>query len=303
MQVLIESTIKKHLENASNFATRGTIKLRCLFDIADQMGVSRETIYETKDCIRIDPSVSAALESVWNGSSLVEDQSSSLHAPEESSEDIAMLERFFAKDFVKPVEILKMTGALQKRFSASQDLIFRNLWCLFSVDGLSTPGDRLDRYFENLSLPLALGERYDSEIDEEPWTATHARAVRTVYRDVRYATPDRLGNMLRRVLQLNRSDTRCRGDGSSDPSSESSNGGDNDEEEEEDVAYDNHIADMYKKLVGKKLCVIALRIRERRTTTEKRESTEKLTKSKKIKSAPKKVKEVVSPTTINKSDL
>ena len=238
----IESMIQDELNKASNFATRATVKLRVLCKIADKMGLSLREIYDTKDCIRVDPSIAAYVEQLWNGGSLLGEHFQ--QTANEAAEDYAVMEKFLAKDFSKPTDISRLTSMLRKRYPASP--VLRILWFLFAVDGLA--GFELDHYCGNLSIPLVLEHTEDEECQ-----VAHVRAIRTIYRDVRYATPERVRATLRRLFDLE--ETPKKRHLSSVSSNESSDSGSDEDEEN-----DRHIADLYKRVVGKKISAIAFRL-------------------------------------------
>lgn len=267
---VIDRLINHELKEASNCATRGTIKMRVFLKIARLMGISLQSLYDTQHFVRIDPSVSKAFELLWNGYSPIDTATlkgcgilKTVGDEEKSSEEAALLERFLAKDFARPADVFKILSTLEKRSVGWNGKLFRELGYLFGADGLSEgEPNRFEPYLDRLAVPITLGERMDDDSNEE-LMETHVRAVRTLYRDVKYATSEKIGTTLRK-LSLSDADAlawKKRGDGRSSPSSESSDGSVNSDDHSDE--YDKYIADRYKKIVGNKINLIINWIRER----------------------------------------
>lgn len=272
INTVIDRLINEELKEASNCATRGTVNMRVFLKIARLMGISLQSLYDTQHLVRIDPSLSKAFELLWNGYSPIHTatvkESEVLRYKivgdeEKSSEDTMLLERFLSKDFARPADISKILSTLEKRLVGWDDKLFRELGYLFGADGLlESDPNRFEHYSERLAIPITLGERLDDDSNEE-LIETHVRAVRTLYRDVKYATTERIGKTLRKLLEVDSDPLprKKRGDGRSSPSSESSDGSVSSDDYSDE--YDKYIADRYKTLVGKKIDVIMRWIRER----------------------------------------
>lgn len=271
---VIDYMLNEESKRASDSATRGTVKMRVFLKFARLLGISLQSLYDTQNLVRIDPSLSRAIEILWNGGSPIEvdslNQNWTVLCDEgKSSDDEELLQKFLARDFAKPVDISKMILALEKRFAGSNgDHFRRQLGYVFAADGLlDTEPNRFERYSDHLAVAKTLGEPIDDDSDEDPME-THVRAVRTIYRDVMYATPERIGATLRLLLKVDRDDNalppKRRGDGRSSASSESSDDDDSaDDSDGEDQHYDKYIADQYKKLVGKQMNLVIRWLRER----------------------------------------
>lgn len=277
MNTVIDHLINAESNRASDSATRGTVKMRVFLKIARLMGISLQTIYDTQHLVRIDPSLSKAIEILWNGGSPIEMDSLNQNwithekRPVLSSEDEELLQKFLAKDFAKPADISKILSALEKRFVESNQFR-RELGYVFAADGVLDDGPIcFERYSDHLAIPKTLGEPIDDDHPNEEPVEAHVRAVRTIYRDVKYVTPERIGATLKRLLKVETADDppKRRGDNRSSASSENSSGGDDDSsssgsgDDHWQDHYDKYIADQYKKLVGKKINLIIQWMRER----------------------------------------
>lgn len=277
MNTVIDHLINEESNRASDSATRGTVKLRVFLKIARLMGIPLQTIYDTQDLVRIDPSLSKAIEILWNGGSPIEMDSLNqnwivvLRRNEKSSstEDEELLQKFLSRDFAKPVDISKILSALEKRFVES-NLVRRELGYVFAADGLLDDDEPIcfERYFDHLAIPKTLGEPIDDDHPIEDPMEAHVRAVRTIYRDVKYVTPERIGATLKRLLKVDNDELppKKRGDNRSSASSESSSSSSSVSSDGNDHwqdHYDKYIADQYKKLVGKKFNLIIQWMRER----------------------------------------
>lgn len=239
------------------------------------MGISLQTVYDTQHLVRIDPSLSKAIEILWNGGSPIEmdslNQNWITHDEKPaSSDDEELLQKFLAKDFAKPSDISKILSALEKRFVES-NLFRRELGYVFAADGVLDDGPIcFERYSDHLAIPKTLGEPIDDDHPNEDPMEAHVRAVRTIYRDVKYVTPERIGATLRRLLKVEKpadDPPKRRGDNRSTASSENSSGDSSSNNSSGDDHwqdhYDKYIADQYQKLVGKKINIIIQWMRER----------------------------------------
>lgn len=285
MNTIIDRLINEEANRASDSSTRGTVKMRVFLKIARLMGISLQTIYDTQHLVRIDPSISKAIEILWNGESPIEMDSLNqnwitvwCHDVQKSSspEDDELFQKFLAKDFAKPADVSKILSALEKRFVESNHFR-RELGYVFAADGMLDDGPNccFERYSEHLAIPKTLGEPIDDDNPKEDPMEAHVRAVRTIYRDVKYATPERIGATLKRLLNVESGDhhhppPKKRGDNRSSASSESSSSSSSDDDSvsssiEDDWLdnYDKYIADQYKKLVGKKINLIIHWMKER----------------------------------------
>lgn len=327
MNTIIDRLINEEANRASDNSTRGTVKMRVFLKIARLMGISLQTIYETQHLVRIDPSISKAIEILWNGESPIEMDSLNqnwltvwCHDVQKSSspEDDELFQKFLARDFAKPADVSKILSALEKRFVESNHFR-RELGYVFAADGMLDDGPNccFERYSEHLAIPKTLGEPIDDDNPKEDPMEAHVRAVRTIYRDVKYATPERIGATLKRLLNVESGDLppKKRGDNRSSASSESSSSSDDDSFSSSSLEdhwldnYDKYIGDQYKKLVGKKINLIIhwMKERLRRHKEEEAENIRKraiATKRKRvsfesktvIKDMPKKISEPDSQT-------
>ncbi|GBM91826.1 hypothetical protein AVEN_15704-1 [Araneus ventricosus] len=153
LKLVIESAVCDELRKANNFTTRATVYLRVLKRIMDLMQISWKMISEIKNMIYLEQEIVQLIQSCWYS-----------QITNESNDE---LEKFLARDYIKPSDMLKFVNVLNRREMKQNEPFPYKIHKILGMDGFL--GHDVKRYIEYLKYSW------------DDYRGVHVRAVRELY--------------------------------------------------------------------------------------------------------------------------